>query len=96
MENKVKIIRALNNDVRYKILDLLSEGECYVCRISSKVKKSQPTVSYQLSKLYHLGIIDFRKEGTKRIYYLKNKKVKKIMKALEAEKSLTKLHQGGK
>jgi len=86
MENKKAIIYALNNDVRYKVLKMLSEKEDYVCNISSKIKKNQPTVSTQLSKLYHLGIIGVGKRGNKRCYYLINKKVKKIIKILEDKK----------
>ena len=86
MDNKKAIIYALNNEVRYKILEMLSEKEDYVCNLSSKIKKNQPTVSTQLSKLYHLRIIGVKKHGNKRCYYLIDKKVKKIIKILENEK----------
>ena len=96
MEDKKKIIHALNNEVRYKILRILSEKEGYVCHISLKIKKSQPTISAQLSRLYHLGIVGVRKQGNKRCYYLINKKVKEIINILEDKKNSTKLNQGGK
>jgi len=86
MDKKKAIIYALNSEVRYDILKMLSEKEEYVCDISLKIKKNQPTVSTQLSKLYHLKIIKVKKHGNRRCYYLINKKVKKIIKILEDKK----------
>jgi len=79
MKDSLKIFKALCDETRLNIVELLLNGEKCVCEIIPFTKKTQPTVSIQLAKLEELGIVESRKEG-KRVYYkIKNKTVIKIL-----------------
>lgn len=100
MKTDIKIIHALDNEVRLKILRLLSKREMHVYNISEQIKKNQPIVSIQLSKLSQLGVVNVKKKGNKRFYYLINKKIKRIIEILDNKKRsihrLNKFHGGKK
>ncbi len=87
MEEDMKVIYALNNELRFEILKLLLLQNYYACEIPLIVKRNQPTVSHQLSKLLNLGVIGVKKIGNKRLYYLLNEKIKTIMKIFENDTS---------
>ncbi len=82
MKEFLKILKALCDETRLKIISFLLNGEKCVCEIVSFTKRTQSTVSAQLSKLYDLGIVETRREGKKIYYRLTNEKVKKILKIL--------------
>ncbi|MCX6709426.1 MAG: metalloregulator ArsR/SmtB family transcription factor [Candidatus Woesearchaeota archaeon] len=68
MDEMLKILNALSDRTRLEIVRLLLRGERCVCEIFPKVRRTQSTVSIQLSKLESAGIIKSRREG-KRIFY---------------------------
>ncbi len=68
MEQELRIFKALSDETRLKIIRFLLDGERCVCEIIPHTGRAQSTVSIQLKKLEHLGIIDSRREG-KSIYY---------------------------
>ena len=78
MREELKLFKALCDETRLKIVELLIDGEKCVCEIVSHVKKSQPTVSIQLAKLENLGVIESRREGRRVYYKIVNEKVKKL------------------
>jgi len=80
MEEPLKIFKALCDETRLKIINCLLNGEKCVCEIVSFTKRTQPTVSIQLSKLEDLGIVESRREGKSIYYKIKNKKVIIIIK----------------
>jgi len=80
MKESLKIFKALSDETRLKIVQVLLSQEKCVCEIVPHVKRKQSTVSIQLGKLENFGIVESRKEG-KRVYYkVSNSKVKKILK----------------
>jgi len=79
MEESQKIFKALCNETRLKIIELLLKGERCVCEIIPFTKRTQSTVSIQLAKLESLGIVKSRREGKSVYYRLTNKKVRKIL-----------------
>jgi len=81
-ENALKILKALADETRLKILELLLEEEKCVCEIFPKVKRTQSTVSIQLGKLEKAGLIKSRREGKKIFYKIKNPAVCDIFKVL--------------
>ena len=82
----IGMLKALADETRLKILELLLDGEKCVCEIFPKVNRTQSTVSTQLSKLEEAGLIESRREGRKIFYKIKNLAVCGIFKALGYEK----------
>ncbi|MBA2559569.1 MAG: winged helix-turn-helix transcriptional regulator [Propionibacteriales bacterium] len=55
---------------RRSILMALAEGEHTVSELTETLPVSQPAVSQHLKVLKHVGLVNDRAEGTKRIYRL--------------------------
>ena len=77
------ILKALSDETRLNIVKFLLDGEKCVCEIFPIVKRTQSTVSIQLSKLENSGVLESRRDG-KRIYYkIKDPRVRNILKVLK-------------
>jgi len=63
-----KILKALADPTRLKIVELLKQGEICACKFVPLTKKAQPTVSQHLKILENAGIVKSKKEG-KMIFY---------------------------
>ena len=83
MKESMRILKALCDPTRFKILKLLKEGDKCVCELVPLVERTQSTVSIQLAKLEHLGVVESTREGKSVRYKLTNKNVKKILRLLE-------------
>jgi len=83
MRKLLKIFKGLSDETRLKIVEFLLDGEKCVCEIVPFTKRTQSTVSVQLSKLEYLGIIESRREGRKIYYKLTNEKVREILRILK-------------
>ena len=70
MDTKVKALRALADENRLNIIDMLSCGELCVCDIVEGLNLTQPTVSHHLKILQSVGLVNFRKDGKWRIFSL--------------------------
>lgn len=81
-EDNLKILKCLGEETKYKIIKLLIKGEKCACEIPSLIGRKQSNTSMNLTKLMACGIIQFRKEGKKRLYYIKDVRVCDIFKAL--------------
>ncbi len=79
MNEKLKIFKALSDETRLKIVESLLEGEKCVCEIIPYTKRTQSTVSIQLSKLERLGIVEPRRDGKNVYYKIINPSIKKII-----------------
>ncbi len=66
--NCVDFCKALGDETRQKILQMLREEEMCVSDIVEAFEMSQPTISHHLGILKNLGLVHARKEG-KQIYY---------------------------
>jgi ArsR family transcriptional regulator len=64
----VTFCKALADDTRQRILQLLLEGEKSVGKLTESFAMSQPTISHHLSILKGVGLVRGRKEG-KHVYY---------------------------
>ncbi|RKX87408.1 MAG: ArsR family transcriptional regulator [Spirochaetes bacterium] len=81
MKKKLKIFKALSDETRLKIVELLiSEGEKCVCEIVPYTGRSQSTISTQLAKLEFLDIVKSTRTGKRVAYKVVNKKVEEILK----------------
>ena len=64
----VKAMKALSDETRLRILNLLLERECCVCEVMQVLGLSQSTASRGLSALYDAGFLKRRREGTWMFY----------------------------
>jgi len=82
MKEELKILKALSDETRLKILEFLLDGEKCVCEIFPHVERTQSTVSIQLSVLEKAGILNSRRDGKKIFYKIGDSRAYNIFKAL--------------
>lgn len=68
----VEFCKALADETRQRILEMLLEGEMRVGDIVDAFTMSQPTISHHLSVLKQFGLVTSRKEG-KQVFYAINR-----------------------
>ena len=69
-EDNIKLLKALGEVNRLKIVDMLSSGEKCACIILESFHFTQPTLSHHMKVLMDSGIVKCRKEGTWMYYSL--------------------------
>lgn len=69
------MMKILADKNRLAIICWLKGGEKCVCEIFEKLNLPQNLVSHHLKVLRESGLIEFRPEGVKKIYWLDRKKV---------------------
>lgn len=65
-----RIMKALSDSNRLKIIDILSCGERCACEILEHFDFTQPTLSHHMKVLSECGLVECRKEGTWNHYKL--------------------------
>ena len=68
----VEFCKALADETRQQILEMLMEGEKCVGDIVDAFSMSQPTISHHLSVLRQFDLVTSRKEG-KQVFYAINR-----------------------
>ncbi len=68
MRDLVKAMRALSDETRLRILNLLLVKECCVCEVMQALDISQTRASRNLSALYDAGFLKLRKDGLWSLY----------------------------
>lgn len=66
-----KMLRAISDPKRLRIVDMLSCGELCACKILEEFHITQPTLSHDMKVLAEAGIVNQRRDG-KNIYYSLN------------------------
>ena len=66
-----KMLKAMSEPKRLRIVDMLSCGELCACKILEEFNITQPTLSHDMRVLVEAGIVKDRREG-KNIYYSLN------------------------
>jgi DNA-binding transcriptional ArsR family regulator len=66
----INALEALSDATRRSIIERIAQGPCTVGGIAEVIPVSQPAVSQHLRVLREAGLVQMRKEGTKRIYSL--------------------------
>lgn len=56
-------LKALADETRVKIFDMLANGELCACNILEEFHITQPTLSYHMKSLCDSGLVDARKDG---------------------------------
>lgn len=62
-ENYALFMKALSDETRVKIFEMLSQGELCACNILQEFKITQPTLSYHMKILCESGLVNSRKDG---------------------------------
>jgi ArsR family transcriptional regulator len=68
MRQLIKAFKALSDETRLRILNLLLERECCVCEVMQALQISQARASRNLSALYDAGFLKLRREGLWALY----------------------------
>ena len=79
LSKQAKILSALGNEHRLKIVELLSSGECCVCKITPKFKLDPSVVSRHLAILEQSGVIKSRREGRWIHYQIADQQVLRLI-----------------
>ena len=68
MRELVKVYKALSDESRLRVLNLLFDKECCVCEVMQALEISQSKASRILSALYDVGFLHLRKDGLWSLY----------------------------
>lgn len=72
------LFKALSDETRLKIIDMLSCGELCACDILKPFNITQPTLSYHMKILTECGIVNADRRGAWMHYTLNDEVVKQI------------------
>ena len=70
MRSFVKVMKALSDPNRVKIIKMLQHKSMCVCEMKKALEIAQPTVSKHLKLLEDAGLVDFQKDGLWVNYHL--------------------------
>ena len=96
MRDVVKAFKALSDETRLRILNLLLKRECCVCEVMQALDISQTRASRNLSVLYEAGFLKLRKDGLWSLYSIDEEGMKDyfahlveaVKKGLEGNKTI--------
>jgi ArsR family transcriptional regulator len=86
VDARIKLLKALADETRVKIIQCLLGGERCACAIVPAVGKAQPTVSQHLKILEEAGILESRRKGVNIWYMIRSEEAIRIMKILDIKK----------
>lgn len=66
----VKVFKALCDENRLKVVEILKDGEKCACTLLEKLEISQPTLSHHMKILIDSAIVESRKDGRWTYYSL--------------------------
>jgi ArsR family transcriptional regulator, arsenate/arsenite/antimonite-responsive transcriptional repressor len=88
MYNLVKSMKALSDDTRLRIINVIIQRECCVCEVMQALEISQTRASRNLTMLHDAGFLKLRKEGLWSLYSLNTEEMPEYStKLVEAVKS---------
>ncbi len=95
MRELVKTFKALSDETRLRMLNLLLERECCVCEVMQVLDISESRASRNLSVLYDAGLLKLRRQGLWRLYSIDRESLKPhyadmleaVKKALESDEA---------
>ena len=82
IENNLKLLKALSEETRYKIIEVLLQGEKCACEIPKLIDRTQSNTSMHLTKLLDLGVLKSRRDGKRIHYSIKDLRVCDVFKVL--------------
>lgn len=81
-KSNLLLFKALGEETKFRILEILADGEYCACEIPPLIKRTQPNTSMHLGKLQKWGIIKSRRDGKMVIYSIKNKGIFDIFRSI--------------
>ena len=96
MRHLVKAFKALSDETRLRMLNILMERECCVCEVMQALEISQARASRNLSALYDAGFLKLRRYGLWALYSIDREGLKEhymdlidaVRKALEGNETV--------
>ena len=96
MREAIKVFKALSDETRLRILNILLDRECCVCEVMQALDISQTRASRNLAALYEAGFLKLRKDGLWSLYSIDKDGMKEylndlmqtVTKALEGNKEI--------
>jgi len=82
-QDMAKLFKALSDENRLKIIELLLRGELCGCMLIDKLDIQQPTLSYHLRILTDAGLTTSFREGNMIKYHVNIEVIDQIMKFLD-------------
>ena len=79
-----RLLKALANEQRLRVLCLLAEGEQSVGQLNERVELSQSALSQHLAKLREEGLVATRREGKNIYYSLARPEVRQVIESLHS------------
>ncbi|MDO5324976.1 MAG: metalloregulator ArsR/SmtB family transcription factor [Clostridia bacterium] len=70
-QDAARILKAISDPKRLRIVDMLSCGELCACKILEAFHITQPTLSHDMRVLIQAGVVNDRRDG-KNIFYSLN------------------------
>lgn len=74
-QHVTEVLKAVAHPIRLQVIELLEDGEKCVGDLVEKLDVPQSIVSQQLGLMKDRQVLQFRKEGTKAFYSIKNPNV---------------------
>ncbi len=78
------IFKALSDETRLKIFEMLTGGELCACKILESFKITQPTLSYHMKALCSSGLVVARRDGAWMRYSINKAKFDEIKLLIES------------
>ena len=82
-ENIVPVFKALGDDTRVKIFEMLKGGELCACKILEGLNITQPTLSHHMKILCNCGLVIARKDWKWTHYSIDKNKLESLKNWLE-------------
>ena len=77
-----KILKAISDPKRLRIVDMLSCGELCGCQLLEAFQITQPTLSHDMRVLIEAGIVSDRREGKNTYYSLRDDRLAALQNTL--------------
>ncbi len=89
--NYALFMKALSDETRIKIFDMLSCGELCACNILEEFNITQPTLSYHMKILSESGLVNSRRDGVWMKYTINRDNLEVLKELFDAIDGKTKI-----
>ncbi|MFA6983034.1 MAG: metalloregulator ArsR/SmtB family transcription factor [Sedimentibacter sp.] len=76
-------MKALSDETRVKIFEMLSHNELCACNILEEFNITQPTLSYHMKTLCECGLVRSRKDGSRTLYSIDKESLEDFRKFID-------------